>query len=91
VSPQLVALRAASHWLAEAPTVPQYQLHVYALTGADVVGSIGGWLFDQVMAGWDARAFLCRECDDRPLRILGAELAGLTTGLVAPTCDQWLW
>lgn len=37
-----------------------------------VVRHAGGWLFDRVMAGWDATVLVVDEDDCRPLRILGA-------------------
>ena len=51
--------------------IPRYQLDVVGVDAADVVGSAGGWLFDRVMAGWDVQVTLTRDCDLRPLRILG--------------------
>lgn len=50
-----------------------YQLDVVGVDAADVVGSAGGWMFDRVMAGWDVRVTLTRDCDLRPLRILGVQ------------------
>jgi hypothetical protein len=37
----------------------------------EVVRSAGGWLFDQVMAGWDVTVITADCADPRPLRILG--------------------
>ncbi|XVQ14939.1 hypothetical protein ACQP1W_21075 [Spirillospora sp. CA-255316] len=52
---------------------------------AEVVRFAGGWLFDRVMAGWDATVYRADEDedDDRPLRIIGARAAGLEQ-VVAP-------
>lgn len=50
-----------------------YHLDVVGIDAVDVVESIGGWLFDRVMAGWDVRVTLIRDCDLRPLRILGVK------------------
>jgi hypothetical protein len=44
---------------------------------AEAVRFAGGWLFDRVMAGWDATVYRADEDDDRPLRIIGARAAGL--------------
>jgi hypothetical protein len=41
----------------------------------------GGWLFDRVMAGWDAMVILADDSDSRPLRILGAHTGGLEAAL----------
>jgi hypothetical protein len=46
---------------------------------ADVVHSAGGWLFDQVMAGWAADVWLADDGDPRPLTILGARSARMAT------------
>jgi hypothetical protein len=42
-----------------------------------VVRSAGGWLFDQVMAGWDITVVTPGQGDPRPLRILGARVRGV--------------
>jgi hypothetical protein len=44
---------------------------------ADVVRFAGGWLFDQVMAGWDVTVLTTDHTDSRPLRILGARTTDL--------------
>jgi hypothetical protein len=49
----------------------RYQLNVIAADVADVVQSVGGWLFDRSMAGWDVNVLLANHNDTRPLRILG--------------------
>ncbi|TDV49855.1 hypothetical protein [Actinophytocola oryzae] len=41
----------------------------------------GGWLFDQVMAGWEAVVLTADGTDPRPLRILGARPLDLATDL----------
>src|ERR1700724_244634 len=51
--------------------LPRYQLNVIAADVADVVQSVGGWLFDRSMAGWDVNVLLANHHDGRPLRILG--------------------
>lgn len=53
--------------------IPAYRLDVVGIDAVDVVGSIGGWLYDRVMAGWDVRVTLIRAGDVRPLRILGVK------------------
>jgi hypothetical protein len=52
-----------------------YRLDVVAASAADIVQFAGGWLYDRVMAGWEVTALLTRECDTRPLRILGVRTA----------------
>jgi hypothetical protein len=49
----------------------RYQVNVIATDVADVVQSVGGWLFDRSMAGWDVNVLLANHNDTRPLRILG--------------------
>jgi hypothetical protein len=48
---------------------------------AEVVRFAGGWLFDQVMAGWDVTVLTADHPDARPLEILGARAADLETVL----------
>ncbi|WAJ45602.1 hypothetical protein OK015_03515 [Mycobacterium sp. Aquia_216] len=55
----------------------RYRLDVVAGSAIDVVHSAGGWLYDRVMAGWEATVLLPAGCDTRPLRILGV---GVDTG-----------
>jgi hypothetical protein len=54
-----------------------YRLDVVASSPADVVGSIGGWLYDRVRAGWDVNVLLPHRCDHRPLEILGIQVSDL--------------
>ena len=56
----------------------RYQLNVIATDVADVVQSVGGWLFDRSMAGWDVNVLLANHHDTRPLRILGVRTFELT-------------
>ncbi|BBX47463.1 hypothetical protein GCM10009641_16610 [Mycobacterium cookii] len=55
----------------------KYRLDVIASSSADVVGSVGGWLYDRVRAGWDVNVLLPRGCDSRPLQILGMRAVDL--------------
>jgi hypothetical protein len=57
----------------------KYRLDVIASTPADVVCSVGGWLYDRVRAGWDVTVLLPQPCDIRPLQILGMQAADLDT------------
>jgi hypothetical protein len=59
------------------PECLRYRLDVVAGSAVDVVHSAGGWLYDRVMAGWEATVLLPPGCDTRPLRILGV---GVDTG-----------
>jgi hypothetical protein len=49
----------------------RYHLDVVAGDVVNVVDSIGGWLFDRSMAGWDVHVFLAHHMNIEPLRILG--------------------
>ncbi len=51
---------------------------------AEVVRSAGGWLFDQVMAGWDVTVLTADQTNSRPLRILGVRAADLESSLASP-------
>jgi hypothetical protein len=55
----------------------KYRLDVIASSPADVVGSVGGWLYDRVRAGWDVHVLLPQPCDSRALQILGMQAADL--------------
>lgn len=55
----------------------KYRLDVIASSPADVVCSVGGWLYDRVRAGWDVTVMLPQHCDSRPLQILGMQAADL--------------
>jgi hypothetical protein len=48
---------------------------------AQVVRFAGGWLFDQVMTGWDVTVLTTDHADSRPLRILGARSVDLECAL----------
>jgi len=48
---------------------------------AEVVRFTGGWLFDQVMAGWDVWVLTTEHPDCRPLQILGVRSADLESSL----------
>jgi hypothetical protein len=55
----------------------KYRLDVVASNPADVVCSVGGWLYDRVRAGWEVSVLLPQQCDTRPLQILGMQAAEL--------------
>ena len=59
--------------------VVRYRLDVVATSAVDVVEHVGGWLFDRASAGWEVTVLVADPSDDRPLRILGAEMLDLTT------------
>ena len=72
------------------PTAPhrdggavKYRLYVVASSPADVVCSVGGWLYDRVRAGWEVSVLLPHQCDTRPLQILGMQAADLDSHLSA--------
>ena len=63
------------------------RLAVFAPSAADVIGVTGGWLFDQVLAGWDVTAVTAGTAvhvDQRPLRILGVRGVDLESALGFP-------
>jgi hypothetical protein len=49
-----------------------------------VVRVAGGWLFDQVLAGWDVTAITASPGDGRSLSILGARACDLESALAHP-------
>ncbi len=48
------------------------RLTVLTPSTAEAVRCAGGWLFDQVLAGWDVTVVTAQTDDPRPLEILGA-------------------
>jgi hypothetical protein len=63
----------------------KYRLDVVASSPADVVCSVGGWLYDRVRAGWDVTVLLSQPCDSRPLQILGMQAADLDSHILPAT------
>jgi hypothetical protein len=62
----------------------RYRIEAMAHTAADVVGNLGGLLFDRRCLGWDT-AVLLNDCADiRPLQIIGADCADLKPALDKP-------
>jgi hypothetical protein len=57
---------------------------------ADVVRCAGGWLFDQVMAGWDVTVLTPDRADSRPLQILGVRVRDLDATLALPVLGPCL-
>jgi len=62
----------------------------FAPSLAEVVRCAGGWLFDQVMAGWDVTVVTADECDSRAPRILGARWCHMEEALAAPVAGPCL-
>ena len=52
-----------------------------------MVGSVGGWLYDRVRAGWDVNVLLPQRCDTRPLQILGMQAADLDSQILAASTE----
>lgn len=63
------------------------RLFLAAPSVAEVVRYAGGWLFDQVMAGWDVTAMVADHADARPLHILGASTVDLESALASQALD----
>jgi len=63
---------------------------VFAPSTAEAVRSTGGWLFDQVMAGWDVTVMTADCGDQRALRILGARVCDLDSVPASPTLGRCL-
>jgi hypothetical protein len=76
------------------PTAPhrdggavKYRLDVVASSPADVVCSVGGWLYDRVRAGWEVNVLLPQQRDARPLQILGMQASDLDSQ-IPPTSTE---
>jgi hypothetical protein len=57
------------------------RLVVFTPTAADAVRCAGGWLFDQVLAGWDVTVIAAEQADHRSLAILGVRGHALEAAL----------
>lgn len=62
----------------------RYRIEAMAHTAADVVGNLGGLLFDRRCLGWDTAVLLDDCADIRPLQIIGADCADLKPTLEEP-------
>lgn len=60
------------------------RLVALAASTADVVQVAGGWLCDQVLAGWDVIVVTADHEDQRALRILGVRGGDLESALAVP-------
>ena len=60
------------------------RLTAIAPSAAEAVRSAGGWLFDQVMAGWEVTVVTAETGNPRPLDILGVRARGLDAIVAAP-------
>ncbi len=74
--------RPAAHPAIKLPLRPR--LIAIAPSMVEAVRFAGGWLFDQVMAGWDVTVLTSDHADSRPLRILGARAVDLEATLARP-------
>lgn len=61
-----------------------------APSAAEAVRCAGGWLFDQVMAGWDVTVVTADQGDPRPLQILGVRARDLNTVFAMPVLGPCL-
>lgn len=68
---------------AEDPERARYRLDVVGTDMVAVVTSIGGWIVDRALAGWDVRVLLAECSDDIPLRVLGASAHDLCSTLAS--------
>lgn len=61
-----------------------------APSAAEAVRHAGGWLFDQVMAGWDVTVITADDGDPRPLDILGVRARNFDAIFAAPVLGPCL-
>ena len=61
-----------------------------APSAAEAVQYAGGWLFDQVMAGWDVTVITAEADDQRPLDILGVRARSFDSVFAAPVLGPCL-
>lgn len=65
------------------------RLTVVAPRTTDVVRGIGGWLCDQVLAGWDVSVIVGDPENVRAVRILGANVLDFESVMMAPVHSVW--
>jgi hypothetical protein len=61
-----------------------------APSAAEAVQYAGGWLFDQVMAGWDVTVVTAEVGDPRPLEILGVRARDFDSVFAVPVLGPCL-
>lgn len=66
------------------------RLTAIAPSTAEVVRRAGGWLFDQVMAGWDVTVVTADQGESRALQILGVRGRDLETVFAGPVAGPCL-
>lgn len=90
--PRVPRLHEATGPAARTPIRHSLRLRLAAIAPStvEVVQSAGGWLFDQVMAGWDVTVLTADHSDSRPLEILGARVRDLETMLALPVLGPCL-
>ena len=66
------------------------RLTAIAPSTGEAVRCAGGWLFDQVMAGWDVTVVTADQGDPRPLHILGVRARDLEAVFAAPVLGPCL-
>jgi hypothetical protein len=65
----------------------RYRLDVLAVDATDAARSVGGWLFDRAMAGWQVNVLVADARDTRPMQILGATVLDLGVALESVVAD----
>ena len=69
----------------------RYRVAIIAPSVLDAVHSVGGWVFDRVMAGWEVTVVVPDLGDPAPLRILGAIVVNLEDALGSPPDAVQIW
>jgi hypothetical protein len=76
-------VRRNSRARASKPRVENYQLNVVTADVPDLVQSVGGWLVDRTLAGWEVNVLVTDLRGVLPLQVLGARPVGLEAGLIS--------
>ena len=69
----------------------RYRVAIIAPNVVDAVHSVGGWVFDRVMAGWEVTVVVPDLADRAPLQILGAIVVNLEDALGSPPDAVQIW
>jgi hypothetical protein len=68
---------------ASKPRQVNYRLNVVTADVPDLVQSVGGWLVDRTLAGWEVNVLVTDLRGVLPLQVLGARPVGLEAGLIS--------
>ncbi|MQY24137.1 hypothetical protein [Nocardia macrotermitis] len=92
VEPGVRAIRSAADARAHACRHRlRYRVAIFASNVIDAVHSVGGWVFDRTMAGWEVTVMVPDLVNPAPLQLLGAIVLNLEDALGSPPNPAPIW